>query len=63
MVIISPLLLVVYTGLETITVVRYLKQQGLPLPKISFTIKIPSVQFPVKKYFLTLWTKAIHIHL
>jgi hypothetical protein len=63
MVIISPLLLFVYTGLEVATIVRYLRHQGLHLPKFSIVIKIPSVQLPLKRYFLTLWTKAVRFHL
>lgn len=61
--IIWPLLLLVYTGLEAVMVVQHLKHQKFHLPKIYISIKVPALQLPVKKYFQTLWTKAVHFHL
>jgi hypothetical protein len=63
MAIIWPLLLLVYTGLETVAVVQYLKQQKLHFPNVSTYVKPPSLQLPGKRYFLTLWTKAVRFHL
>jgi hypothetical protein len=61
--IIWPLLFLVYTGLETVAVVQYLKQQRLHFPNVFTYIKLPSFQLPGKRYVQTLWTKAVRFHL
>jgi uncharacterized membrane protein YdbT with pleckstrin-like domain len=63
LVIIWPLLLLVYTGLETVAMVQYIKSQKLHLSRGFFHTKMPSVQLPAKRYFQTLWTKAVRFHL
>ena len=60
--IIWPLLLLVHTGLETVAIVQYLKQQKLHIPNVFVHTKFPAVPLPGKKYFQTLWTKTAHFH-
>lgn len=63
MTIISPLLVLVYSGLELVQFIQYLKQQ-----KGLFSIQLPEIRtsllhFPLKRYFALLWAKAVRFHL
>lgn len=60
MTVISPLLLVVYTGLGTTRLLQSIQWQRPVLP--SLHVKLPAVHMPVKRQWYLLWQKAIRLH-
>ena len=63
MVVISPLLVVVYAGLEAVYLLRFVKQHIRLLVRPFTNVSLPVFHLPAKRYFLTLWTKAMRFHL
>jgi hypothetical protein len=52
MVIISPLLLVVYSFIGLLITIQFIKSRKVKLPPVSIKLKWPQFSFQLKKYIL-----------